>query len=225
MSPDVDAVLFDLDDTLVAYRRSGAELIDIAFEAAGVEPVFDLQDYYDRYEARIDESDDMLDLRERCFVELVTERGHDATLGRDLAANYAAERDQTNVDALPGAIEAVDALADRYRLGLVTNGAPEMQRTKLGAVGLADRFDASVFGGYDVPAKPDPAPVRSVLGSLGVGPDRAVMVGNSLDTDVRAARAAGIPSVWVPHGDAPADPEPDPDYRLDSLEELPDLLA
>lgn len=221
---DIEAVLFDLDDTLVAYRRSGAELIEIAFETAGVEPVFDLADYYARYEALIDESEDMVDLRERCFVELVTERGYDEALGRELAATYTDERDQTNVRPLQGALEAIDALHGRYPLGLVTNGAPGMQRTKLGAVDLDDRFDARVFGGYDVPAKPDPVPVTAVLESLGVAPDRALMVGNSLETDVRAARAAGVPSVWVPDGDEPADPDPAPDYRLDSLAGLPDLL-
>jgi putative hydrolase of the HAD superfamily len=213
-------VLFDLDDTLCTYRRGGGELIEVAFERVGADPVFGVDDYHERYPEFVDETDDVRELRAACFAAICEDRGHDPALGRDVAAAFAAERDHRNVDALPGAVEAVERLATDHRLGLVTNGSPEMQAQKLDGVGLADRFETVVHAGYDAPAKPAPDPFHAALADLGVAPDRAVHVGNSLDSDVAGAHAAGVASAWLDDGSDPVDL--DPDHRLDSLRDLLD---
>lgn len=213
----MDAVLFDVDDTLVEYRRSTAELLDVAFEEADVEPFFPVEAYLDRYPEFAEESDDMRDLRRRCFSAIAEDRGHDPALGETVAATYAAERDHTNVRALPGACETVDRLRERHAVGVVTNGAPEMQRQKLEAVGLADAFETVVYAGYDTPAKPDPEPFEHALDALGATPDRAVHVGNSLSSDVAGAHAAGVRSAWLSDG---GEPDPEPHHVVDSLHEL-----
>lgn len=213
----VDAVLFDLDDTLCEYRRSGDQLLALAFEDVDVEPFFSVHDYYGRYDEFIAESDSMVDLREHCFTTLATEHGHDPEVGRAVARAYAAERDHQDVRPLPGAREAVQALAADHRLGLVTNGSPEMQCRKLNAVGLADAFEAVLHAGYDAPAKPDPEPFHLALDVLEVPPGEAVHVGNSLTTDVPGAQAAGVQAAWLSDG---SDPEPVPEYTLSSLHDL-----
>lgn len=213
----VDAVLFDLDDTLCEYRRSGAQLLALAFEDVDVAPFFSVNDYYGRYDEFIAESDSMVDLREHCFATLATERGHDPEVGRAVARAYAAERDHQDVRSLPGAQEAVEALTADHRLGLVTNGSPEMQRRKLNAVGLADAFEAVLHAGYEAPAKPDPEPFHLTLDALEATPEEAVHVGNSLTTDVPGAQAAGVQAAWLSDG---SDPEPVPEYTLNSLHDL-----
>lgn len=221
MSDGIDAVLFDLDGTLVEYERGVEELLPVAFDAVGVEPYFSAQAYYDRYAELVDESTDMLDLRRRCFASLAEERGRDPETGRAIADAYAAERDHSRVNALPGAREAVDALASDYRLGLVTNGAPGMQRTKLAAVGLDGSFETEVFAGHDTPSKPHPEPFRRALADLGASPERTVYVGNSIRSDVAGARAAGCRSVWVP-ADDDLTPDPAPDFALPTVADLVD---
>lgn len=124
----------------------------------------------------------------------------------------------------PDAEAVLDELAAGYRLALVTNGAPAIQRAKLALTDLARRFDAIVVSGEVGVGKPDPLVVRTALERLGVGPARAVMVGDSPERDVAAARAAGVRSVWLDRtaGDRPAI---EPDARIRSLRELPALLA
>ncbi|WP_049898976.1 HAD family hydrolase [Halococcus agarilyticus] len=217
MSPTVDTVLFDIDDTLCAYRRSGAEVLAAAFEAAGVEPFFGITDYYDRYSRFVDRTDTIQELRAACFAAIADERGRDPDRGRAVAAAYADERDQWNVDALPGAREAVDRLATDHRLGVVTNGAPGMQAKKLAAIGLDDAFEIVVHAGYDAPAKPDPEPFRRALDALDTDPDSTVHVGNSLTSDVPGAQAAGLRAAWLADGSTP---DPVPEYTLDSMADL-----
>jgi putative hydrolase of the HAD superfamily len=219
---EVEAVLFDVDDTLCRYRRSGAELLDASFERTGVEPFITVEEYHDRYPEFVDSSDSMVDLRERCFAAIADEKGYDQATGREIAQIYADERDHGNVEPLPGVDRALSALSE-WPLGVVTNGAPSMQRRKLEALGLAESFDVVVHAGYDAPAKPSPEPFEAALSTLDVRPERTVHVGNSLGSDVAGARAAGVGSVWVPDTDEPAEPEPD--YTVSSLSDLPSLLG
>jgi putative hydrolase of the HAD superfamily len=220
MTDAVDAVLFDLDDTLCEYRRTSGELLRESFDAVGVEPFFDVTEYYAAYERIVndDDHDGMRELRERCFADLADEYGYSRDLAYAMADHYAESRDHTNVDPLPGAAAAVDALAGEYDLGVVTNGAPEMQAEKLSALDFADVFQTVVYAGYDTPAKPEPDAYHAALADLDVTTDRAVHVGNSLDTDVPGAHNAGVRSAWL--SDGTPDPEPVPHYTVDRLDEL-----
>ncbi|NHN47251.1 HAD family hydrolase [Halostella sp. JP-L12] len=213
----VDAVLFDLDDTLCEYRRGVEELLDAAFDDVGVEPFFEASEYYARYDEFMEQTDSMVDLRRECFAAIAEERGRDPEAGRALADAYAAERDHANVRPLPGAGEAVEALAADHRLAVLTNGAPEMQSEKLSQLPFRDAFDEVVHAGYDTPRKPEPDPFHHALDLLDATPERAVHVGNSLTTDVPGAHAAGVRSAWLSDG---SEPDPVPDYRLDSLHDL-----
>ena len=214
----VRAVLFDLDDTLCAYRRSADALIEAACGTVGVEPFFDGATYEARYGEFTDESEDVRDLRERCFAAIAADRGRDPELGRAIARAFAAERDHGNVRPLPGAREAVETLARRYRVGVVTNGAPGMQAPKLAALPFADRFETVVHGGYDTAAKPAAAPFHAALSTLDAPPQRAVHVGNSVASDVAGAHNAGLRSVWLRQPDGPGDHRPH--FTIDHMGDL-----
>jgi len=213
----VDAVLFDLDDTLCEYRRSGAELLALAFDDVGVDPFFEAGEYYARYEEFLRQTDDVVELRRECFAAIADDRGRDPDLGRAVADAYAAERDHGNVRPLPGAAAAVERLAGDHRLAVLTNGAPGMQSEKLAQLPFGDAFEAVVHAGYDAPRKPSPDPYHHALDLLDATPERAVHVGNSLTTDVPGAHAAGVRSAWLSDG---SDPDPEPHYRLETLHDL-----
>jgi FMN phosphatase YigB (HAD superfamily) len=214
----VETVLFDLDDTLCEYRRSPGDLIEVACESVGVEPFFGQAEYEARYGEFTDESDDVRDLRERCFAAIAADRGRDPDLGREVARAFAAERDHTNVRPLPGAREAVETLASRHRVGVVTNGAPGMQRQKLSALPFADHLETVVHAGYDAPAKPAADPFHDALAALDGRPERAVHVGNSLTSDVAGAHNAGCRSVWLRQPGGPGDHRPH--FTVDGMAEL-----
>lgn len=216
----IDTVVFDLDDTLCEYRRSGAEVLDLAFERVGVEPFFTVGDYYGVFADHAERGDPVSAIRSRCFAALASEAGHDAALGERIARIYREHRDHTDVRFRPGAPAVLDRLGEDHRLGLVTNGGPAIQKQKLTALGIADAFDTRVFAGYDTEPKPSPEPFDRALDALGAEPDRAVHVGNSLAADVAGAHAAGLRSVWLRNGYALPDDGPTPHYTLDSLTEL-----
>jgi len=122
----------------------------------------------------------------------------------------------------PAAIPMLDALAPRYRLALVTNGAPAVQREKLEATGLASRFEAIVISGELGIGKPEPAIFTAALARVGASAEDAVMVGDSLERDIAGAHAAHIRSIWLDRdrSGAPASA----DARITSLDELPASL-
>lgn len=221
MTTELEAVLFDLDGTLVEYERSTGDLLSLAFERAGVEPCFDVEAYLDRYNDHLGPGVSIAEGRADCFAAIAADRGRDPERGRAVARAFAEARDHSRVDLLSGARETLDALAADHAVGIVTNGPPEMQSTKLEAVGLDDAVETVVYAGHDAPAKPDPEPFEAALTELGAKPDRTVHVGNSLSSDVAGAHAAGLRSAWVPAEDG-VDPDPEPHYAFESLTELAD---
>ena len=218
----VRAVLFDLDGTLCRYRRPPGEVLAEAFEREGLDPLFGVDAYREAFDRYASEADGMADLRERCFAALCAERGHDPAVGRSLARTFADERDQTDVVALPGALDALDRLTGRYRLGVVTNGPRDAQLAKLDGLGRRDAFDVVVCAGEETPPKPAPGPFERALSALDVAPSETVFVGDSPETDVAGANAAGLVSVLV--GDRPVGAHP-PAERLGALDELGRLLS
>ncbi len=217
-STPVETMLFDLDDTLVTYNRSTAELLDESFAAVGVDPFFSAEAYFTRYEEFLPKTDSIEGLREACFAAIADDSGRDAALGRDVARAFNARRDHGDVRLLPGARDVIDAFTDEYRLGIVTNGPPDVQWPKLVGAGLDEAFETVVFAGYDTEPKPAPEPFEVALSTLESSADRAVHVGNSLASDVAGANAAGLRSVWVPAYEESVDVTPH--HRLDSLSEL-----
>ncbi|WP_459192194.1 HAD family hydrolase [Halosimplex sp. J119] len=221
MTGDVEAVLFDLDDTLCTYERSADDILEVAFERVDVTPFFDAEEYIERLGefSEAGSGDDIRDTRRAAFGTFAVEAGHDEAVGGEIADIYTDERDQRNVAFLDGAERAIEALAETYRIGMVTNGDPWMQSQKLAALGIEDRFEVIVHGGHDAPYKPDPEPFHIALEEMGVEPERAVHVGNSLGSDVTGAHAAGLRSVWFADGE-PVDPEPEPHHVVETLHDL-----
>lgn len=127
----------------------------------------------------------------------------------------------------PDVRPCLDALAGRYRLGIVAN-QPSAVKEAMRRDGLDGYFE--VWGiSEDVGLeKPDPGLFVHALNVARVEPPRSVMVGDRLDYDVRPAKAAGMHAVWVLRGEAPDEPSPDQlaeaDAAIRSLTELPVAL-
>ncbi len=116
-------------------------------------------------------------------------------------------------------------LGERFRLGLVTNGIPDVQRTKLEATGLAERFDVVTISGELGCGKPDPRIYAVTLEAIGARPEEAIMVGDNFRRDVTAAQDIGIRAVWIAAGRPSPNPSVTPFLTIDTLAELPALLS
>lgn len=215
---DFDAVLFDVDGTICEYNRPGSEILPVAFAEVGVEPFFTTAEYLDAYPEFVSEGKGVRSIREAVFRNFAAERGHDPSVGREVARIYARERDHANVSFLPGAADLLPTVTESHATGIVTNGSPAMQREKLRSLEVEGLFEPIVFAGYDTAPKPEPEPFERALSALETSSERTLYVGNSLDSDVRGARRAGLPVAWLSNG--VSDPDPEPDYTLDTLADL-----
>jgi putative hydrolase of the HAD superfamily len=144
-------------------------------------------------------------------------------LARELDARFERERAATN-PFIPGAEQALEELGDRFRLAIVTNGIPDVQREKLIRSGLTGQFDVIVISGELGVGKPDPRIYQETLRQLGHAAGACVMVGDNVRRDVAGAQDAGIRAVWISGGRPSPDAAVTPFLTVASLAELPGLL-
>ncbi len=129
------------------------------------------------------------------------------------------------IETLPHVHETLEALAGKYRIILITKGDLFDQERKLAQSGLGDFFDA-----VEIVSDKKPAVYERVFTRHADGPARAMMIGNSLKSDVIPALDAGAWGVHVPHElvwelDHADAPESHPRFRLiETLKALPDLI-
>lgn len=106
--------------------------------------------------------------------------------GRDLLAYP--------VECFDGVAQTLTALKGRYRLIVITKGDLFDQERKLASSGLDPFFDA-----VEIVTEKTPDTYRKLFARHGPGPARAMMVGNSLKSDILPALEAGSFAVHVPH--------------------------
>jgi putative hydrolase of the HAD superfamily len=98
------------------------------------------------------------------------------------------------IELLPHAAEAVAAAAERFRVVLITKGDLLDQERKLAQSGLGDLFHA-----VEIVSDKTPPVYARIFARHGDGPGAAMMVGNSLKSDVLPALQAGAWAAHVPH--------------------------
>ena len=130
------------------------------------------------------------------------------------------------IHLIEGAAEAIAALAPGYTLVLVTKGDLIDQERKLAQSGLGEQFDA-----VEIVSDKTRATYSSAFARHGTGAEAALMVGNSLKSDVIPALEAGAWGVHVPHDltwsfEHAEPPLTHPRFaRIEGLAALPELVA
>ena len=129
------------------------------------------------------------------------------------------------VELLDGAEATLEALADRYRLMLITKGDLFDQESKIARSGLADRFQH-----IEIVSVKDQQTYRRCLAKHGLSPQGFLMVGNSMRSDVMPVLAMGGQAVHVPyevtwmHEQVDDDSVPEGAWRIERLDQLLDLV-
>jgi len=167
------------------------------------------------------------DFRRRVWSRTLAAAGVDDDGLVDAAVNAFRVARRTVQLADPEADAVVRDLGRDHRLGLVTNGAPDVQREKLSHTALAPLFEVTIISAEIGIGKPDPRIFEAALASLRIAPQDAVMIGDSLARDVAGAHAAGLRAIWVDRGvpETTADSAPAPDARVTALTEVRSALA
>lgn len=148
----------------------------------------------------------------------------DKELGAKLAEQFPAERRSRPI-VYDETFRVLDALKGKYKLLLLTNGSPDLQREKLAGVPqLMPYFDHIIISGEFGEGKPAASIFKHALERLSIEPDHGIMVGDKLTTDILGANTIGMTSVWINRHGAVRNDEIVPTYEIKHLEELMQLL-
>jgi putative hydrolase of the HAD superfamily len=192
------AILFDFGGTLDANGRTWLERARVFHAQAGVAAAGE------RFDRAFYDSDDRLPTRHRLegldlaavldlqVRDTLENLGADGSKGPAIAAAWAADS-RANLAASKRLLEGWKS---RYRLCVVSNFYGNM-RSMLRAEGLAPLFDVICDSGEVGSIKPDAGIFMAALEPLGLRPEQAVMVGDSLKRDMRGAEALGMPHAWL----------------------------
>ncbi len=221
-------IFLDLDDTLLDFRRAESEAIKRTFEKIGIEPCDDNIALYSRInrscweklESGILTRDEVLHTRFDILFSVLGATGN----AHDTQRIYEHEL-SLGAYYLDGAEALLEELYGKYHLYLATNGIIAVQSRRIADSGIAKYFDdifVSEKIGYN---KPDKRFFDLCFSRIdGFKNDEAVIVGDSLTSDIRGGINAGIRTVLYNPRHKKNETGIDPDHEIHSLGELPTLL-
>ncbi len=221
-------VLFDLDDTILDFRTAERKSIRQSFEEFGIPCSENLLRRYSEINIGCwQQLETGAMTREEVLVgrfELLFRE-----LGIDLPARAVQERYEALLESghyfVPGAPELLEELKPKYDLYLISNGNLVTQESRLKSAGIAPYFKGIFISEQIGANKPSPAFFDACFAAIpGFRREDAVIVGDSLSSDIRGGVNARVRTCWFNPDGAPADGDVRADYEFRALPELPALL-
>ncbi|MBQ7857663.1 MAG: YjjG family noncanonical pyrimidine nucleotidase [Oscillospiraceae bacterium] len=223
----IEFLFLDLDDTILDFHKAERIAISKTIRDFGVEPTEEILTLYHKINKWHWEQLELGNLTraevlENRFAVLFRE------LGREVDATLCARTYEKNLSIghyfLPGAEEAVNSLHKKYRLFLASNGTAVVQKGRMTSANLY-RFFEKVFVSQEIGFnKPSKAYFDACFAQIpDFDPKKAIMVGDSLSSDIKGGINAGIKTVWV-NPDHKESGDIKPDYEIEALSQLEALL-
>lgn len=185
----IDTVIFDLDGVIIDTEEEWNAVRHELAEAHGghwndeTDQAFLMGDNSMQWAAR---------MREVNEVRLSDQEIYDGVIG-GLRERYA-----RHLPVIPGAKEAIVALADGYRLGVASSSPLELIEYALELAGVQEYFDVVVSSDEVARGKPEPFVYLEACARLGSSPGRSAAVEDST-SGIQAAHKAGLAVIAVPH--------------------------
>lgn len=188
------AVVFDLDGTLADTAADIREALVLALASEKLPPV-------DTESVRlmIGGGPRLLVKRALHRLNVETDSGLVTRLTQVFHSEYMQKHNQLSrlFDGVEITLQTLHATG--VRIGLCSNKPDDLCRMLARSFSIENYFDEILGSGGDLPKKPDPAPLLSVIERLGVTPGETLYVGDSA-TDVETARNAGVSVMLVSYG-------------------------
>ena len=224
----IEFLFLDLDDTILDFHKAERIALSKTIREFGIEPT---EEVLHRYHLINKWHWEQLELGKMTRAEVLSGRFRTLFAERNIDADPAAvqARYERNLSIghyfLPGAEEAVDTLSKKYRLYLASNGTASVQKGRMTSANLY-RFFEKVFVSQEIGHnKPSKAYFDAAFAQIpDFDPDKAMIVGDSLTSDIRGGNNAGIRTCWVNPNHLPRNPEIHVDYEIEALSQLPELL-
>ena len=224
----IEFLFLDLDDTILDFHKAEHMALDKTFRTFGLEPTQAVMTRYsqinkahwERLERKELTREEVLVGR---FAELFRETGIQANaLG---CARAYEENLSVGHYFLPDAYETVERLSKKYKLYLASNGTAKVQAGRLESANISHFFQ-EIFISQEIGAnKPDILYFERCFAKI---PDfdrqKAMMVGDSLTSDILGGIQAGMATCWVNREGKPGREDIQPNYVIQSLSQLEALL-
>lgn len=185
-------MFFDLGDTLVdntvVWRRMLEDLRLALFEMGREHSLDELSALFEQASA---------EYARNPFTEVQIRLGLDKA-GREFVEERCNWQHELET-VLPGACEFLAYIAQHYKLGVIANQAPGSQE-RCKEWGLMPYFSTFIASAEVGLKKPDPGIFQLALDMAGCEPERAVMVGDRIDNDIRPARLLGMKTIRLVRG-------------------------
>ncbi len=220
----IQALVFDLDDTLYQERdfvesgcRAVAHYVSVTY-SCNFQQVFSTMM-------------DVLGMHGReTVLPVIRERFLDASIPlAELVEVY--RRHNPTIRLFPGYLELLRKFARHHRLGIITDGLPEVQERKVRALGLESVMDRIIYTweyGFEK-EKPHPFCFSLMLQLLRAKPDFALFVGDNPHKDCKGAHAVGMKCAQIHNALSARNriggtEHEAPEFIIDSLFQLPSIL-
>ena len=224
----IEFLFLDLDDTILDFHKAERIALSKTLRDFSLEPTEEVlaryhainAQHWRRLERREIDRQEVLVGRFRVLFE---------ELGMEIDAGAVMKAYERNLSMghyfLPGALEAVQSLHKKYRLFLASNGTAVVQHSRLQSAGLYPYFEQVFISqevGFD---KPSGEYFAACFAKIpGFQPENAMMVGDSLTSDMLGGLNAGMHTCWITPASTPARADIVPEYRLESVTQLEALL-
>ncbi len=192
----VEAVIFNMDGTLIQRNRSYDEIYEEAIEKSGID---ELKNKYSDYQEAFFRffKQNYVFPRRQAAEFLLKKEGvfRDDKVERFVEAWEEAESDSFVLKE--GLEEVIENLKqDGYLLGVTSNGTGELQRMKLEKLGIKDFFDSIIIASEVGYSKPEEEFFKEVKNSL-PNAERFFMVSHLPKTDIIGGKRAGLKPIWI----------------------------
>ena len=222
------AVLLDLDDTILDFHMAEKIAVAHTLRELGVEPTDEVVGRYSAInlqcwklleEGLLTREQVLVGRFEKLFGEL------ESPASPKEAKSLYEERLALGHFFMPGAQEMLSALQSGYRLFICSNGTASVQAGRIASAGIAPLFERIFISEEIGFNKPDREYFAACFRQIpDFDPERAIMIGDSLSSDIRGGINAGIKTLWYnPQGREP-DKKIKADYETDNLLRVAPML-
>ena len=221
-------LFLDLDDTILDFQKAEHVALSKTLESFGLNPSEEVLKRYNKINKAHWEA---LERKEMTRDQVLL--GRFQVLFREFDLDVDPEKVARTYEHnlgighwfLPGAEEAVERLSRRYKLYLASNGTASVQKGRMTSANLY-RFFEKVFVSQQIGAnKPALEYFERCFAQIpGFDKRKAIIVGDSLTSDILGGQNAGIATCWVNPHHKQRRPDIRVDYEIETLSQLEGLL-
>lgn len=224
---NIEFLFLDLDDTVLDFQATERKSIARLLECLGITPTDEIIRRYHvinlEHWKRLERGEITRAQISNRFDVLFAELGVAVSTPEceRLYRQFLSE----GTDVLPGAADALAQLQKKYRLFAATNSTAVVQQGRLAHTGLGVYFEKRFISEEVGANKPDPLFFQRAFAQIpNFDKSKAMMVGDSLTSDIRGGINAGIQTCWINPRHLPVRGDIHPDHQIESICQLEALL-